>query len=973
MSRHFKLILRRPTWVALFLLLANNAYSADPANPLPADPKGLAFFEAKIRPILTEHCLSCHSTEAAAQNRLSGGLFLDSREGWAKGGDSGQAIVPGKPDASLLLKSVLYDGDINMPPKGKLPAAAIRDISQWIRMGAPDPRTGTAPIKKQTGLSVEAGKSFWSYRPIVRPKVPTVQNLAWAHNDIDRFILKRLEAKGMAPAPDADKQTLIRRVYFDLTGLPPSPEAIQDFVRDTDPKAYEKLVDRLMGSHAFAERWARHWLDISRYADSVTLRGLIYTESWRYRDYVINSIQNNIPINQIIREQIAGDLLPAQNDEVRTRNLIATTYLTLGNSNLEEQDKQQLRMDVVDEMLDVIAKGLLGQTLTCARCHDHKFDPIPTSDYYALAGILRNAKALEEDNVSKWVEVPLPMKPDLAKAIALHDAEMARLQQKIQLLKGPTNTRDNQGTGIIPPSSLPGIVVDDAMAKKVGMWQHSTFSGSYIGSGYIHDQNSEKGKKTLTFAPDLPANGLYEVRLAYSPGSSRSKSVSVTIFAAGGEKTLAIDMTKPGPIDGRFVSLGEHRFEKTGQSFVILSNEGTTGHVTADAVQFLPLDGSTTARETAPSAKPSPKSDTPSPGDFANKQQTIKELEKELRKLKSAAPKRPMAMSVVEEKKIEDARIHIRGLVSNPGPVVPRGVLQVVNAGPLTPFPKDQSGRLQLADWIVASGNPLTPRVMSNRIWTWLMGQGIVRTVDNFGTTGEAPTHPELLDFLASEFLDQGWSLKPLVRQIVLSRTYQLSSSVSESLTRLDPENRLWGRAQRKRLDAEEIRDAMFFIAGNLDRQSGGFLFPETLAADYGFTTESTRRSIYLPAFRNALPEIFEVFDFADTSMVTGKRTESTVAPQALFMLNSPFPAKQSTLAAKRDIGDWPKNTITERIQKAYINTLGRNATLSEMQIAERFLNKAETSPISSSEKHHQGLEALYHALFASADFRMLN
>lgn len=954
------------------LLLGQVVFASDPVQPVPADPKGLAFFETKIRPILTEHCLSCHSTEAAAQNRLSGGLFLDSREGWTKGGDSGPAIVPGKPDASLLLKSVLYDGDINMPPKGKLPAAAIRDISQWIRMGAPDPRKGTAPTKKQTGLSIEAGKSFWSYQPIVRPNLPIVQNPAWAQNDIDRFILKGLEAKGLATAPDADKQTLIRRVYFDLTGLPPSPEAIQDFVGDTDPKAYEKLVDRLMGSHAFAERWTRHWLDISRYADSVTLRGLIYTEAWRYRDYVMESIQNNIPLNQIIREQIAGDLLPASNDAVRTRNLIATTYLTLGNSNLEEQDKQQLRMDVVDEMLDVIGKGLLGQTITCARCHDHKFDPIPTSDYYALAGILRNAKALEEDNVSKWVEVPLPIKPDLAKAIALHDAEVAKLQKKIQLLKGNTTARDNKGNGIIPLGSLPGIVVDDAMAKKVGMWQHSTFSGNYIGSGYVHDQNSEKGKKTLTFAPDLPANGLYEVRLAYSPGSSRSKSVTVTIFAAGGEKTLAIDMTKPGPIDGRFVSLGEHRFEKTGQSFVILSNEDTTGHVTADAVQFLPLEGNTSARETVPSTKPSPNSETPSTNDLANKQQTIKDLEKELRKLKSSAPKRPMAMSVVEEKKIEDARIHIRGLVSNPGQVVPRGVLQVANAVPTKPYPKDQSGRLQLADWIVAPANPLTPRVMSNRIWTWLMGQGIVRTVDNFGTTGEAPTHPELLDFLASEFLDQGWSLKPLVRQIVLSRTYRLSSSAPESRTRTDPENRLWGRAQRKRLDAEEIRDAMLVIAGNLDPQPGGFLFPETLAADYGFTSESNRRSIYLPAFRNALPEIFEVFDFADTSMVTGKRTESTVAPQALFMLNSPFPAKQATLAAKRDIGDLPKAKITERIQKAYLKTFGRNPTASEIQIAERFLNKAVHSP-DPTKSSSQGLEALYHALFASADFRMLN
>lgn len=955
------------------LILGQVVFASDPVQPNAADPKGLAFFEARIRPILVQHCFSCHSNEAAAQNRLSGGLFLDSREGWTKGGDSGPAIVPGKPDASLLLKSILYDGDINMPPKGKLPAAAIRDISQWIRMGAPDPRKGAQPTKKQTGLSIEAGKSFWSYRPIVRPKVPTPQNSSWAHNDIDRFILNGLEAKGLKPAPDAEKQTLIRRIYFDLTGLPPSPEAIQNFVRDTDPKAYEKLVDKLMASPAFAERWTRHWLDISRYADSVTLRGLVYHEAWRYRDYVMESIQSDIPLNQIIREQIAGDLLPAANDAERTRNMVATTYLALGNSNLEEQDKQQLRMDVVDEMLDVIGKGLLGQTLTCARCHDHKFDPIPTSDYYALAGILRNAKALEEDNVSKWVEVPLPMKPELAKAIALHDAEVLKLQQKIQLLKGTTSTKTKKDQGIIPPGSLPGILVDDGMAKKVGMWQHSTFSGNYIGSGYVHDQNSEKGKKTLTFSPDLPANGVYEVRLAYSPGSSRSKSVSVTVFSAGGEKTLQIDMTKPGPIDGRFISLGEHRFEKTGQSYVLLTNEATTGHVTADAVQFLPLEGGPPNKETTPPAKPTSQDGANLQEGSLNKESTLKDLEKDLRKLKSIAPKRPKTMSVVEEKKIEDARIHIRGLVSNPGPLVPRGVLQVAQAGPMNPYPKDQSGRVQLADWIVARTNPLTPRVMSNRIWTWLMGQGIVHTVDNFGTTGDPPTHPELLDFLALEFLDQGWSLKPIVRQIVLSRTYRLSSDATESLARMDPENRLWGRAQRKRLDAEEIRDAMLVIAGNLDPQTGGPIFPETLAADYGFASDSTRRSIYLPAFRNALPEIFEVFDFADTSMVTGKRTETTIAPQALFMLNSPFPAKQSFLAAKRDLADCPTSTTTEQIQKVYTKTLGRNPTPRELAIAERFLTKAKTNSDPTPDKSLRGLEALYHALFASADFRMLN
>ncbi len=934
----------------LILLARSGSQIASGIPPSQGEAHGKVFFEAKIRPLLELHCLPCHSAEAFAKNKLKGGLFLDSREGWTRGGDSGPSLIPGSPAASLLFKALQYhQGELNMPPKGKLPPQAIRDFETWIRMGAPDPREGKI-AKKQLGMTLEKGRAFWSYRPIQRPPVPVLKNRDWALTTLDRFLLKGLEDKGLTPVGDSDKATLLRRVSFDLIGLPPTKEQLQKFVNNPDPKAFESVVDQLLGDYAFAERWARHWLDISRYGDSVTLRGFVYPQAWRYRDYVIESIHNDVPINQIIREQIAGDLLPFEKDATRSKNLIATTYLALGNTNLEEQDKGQLRMDVVDEMLDVLCKGLLGQTVTCARCHDHKFDPIPTADYYALAGIFRNAKAMEHDNVSKWIEVPLPMNPAKAMELSQHDFQVADLERQIKALKGK-----EEGKGIVPISTLPGIVIDDEKATKVGVWQHSNHSMNFIGSGYVHDQNADKGKKTLSFTAELPENGKYEVRLAYSPGTNRSSAVSVSVFSPGGEKVHTIDMTKPGPIGGLFVSLGEYHFEKSGQSFVLLSNENSKGHVTADAVMFLPVGDN---------AIPLPKQ-----GGLTRAKTTanlqIKDLEQQLKSLRANAPDRPMAMGVVEEKTIEDARIHIRGLGSNLGRPVPRGVLQVALYGKAPLFPKEKSGRLELADWIVSPQNPLTGRVMANRIWTWLMGHGIVRTVDNFGTTGEPPTHPELLDFLSMEFLDKGWSLKSLVRQIVLSRAYRLSSVASKELTKADPENRLWGRSMRKRLDAEEIRDAMLWIAGNLDPARGGPGFPKNLETDYGFLTNSKRRSIYLPAFRNSLPEILEVFDFPDTSVVMGKRNQTIVAHQALYMLNAPFPAGQANLAARLDRVKQPDLDPVRRIQSAYVRVLGHPPTLAETQVALRYFQISGDST--------QALEALYHALFASAEFRLLH
>lgn len=918
-----------------------------PTHLLADDAKDIEFFEQKIRPVLVEHCQKCHSVEADKNDKLKGQLLLDSKAGLLRGGESGPVLDLKDPAKSLLLRSMKYDGDLKMPPKGKLPDSVIADFEKWIKLGAPDPRDGQATVKRQIGMSIEEGRKFWSYLPPKESKIPTAKDANWNTSSIDRYIAAAIEAKGLAPAPLADRATLARRLYYDLVGYLPTPEEVQAYVDDRSANATEKLVDRLLASPGFGEHWGRHWLDVVRYAESVTLRGFILDEAWRYRDYVIDSFNADVPFNQFVREQIAGDLMPANDLATRRRQIIATTFLALGNTNLEEQDKKMLRMDVVDEQLDVITKGFLAQTVTCARCHDHKFDPIPTKDYYALAGILRNVKTLEHANVSKWIEVPLPVPPEDDKYFQQIELKIAELQTRIKTER--SKTASAKAGGILAIQAISGIVVDDAAAKKVGNWMHSQHSGSYIGDGYLHDKNEGKGEKTLTFQPENLPPGKYEIRLAYSAGTSRAENVPVSVMSADGEKELTIDMRKSPPIEGRYVSLGEYRFEKGGLGYVIISNESTKGHVTADAVVFIPekSDPATTSKITT------------APTD------TLKILEAELKKLQDSAAKRPKVISVVEEKQIEDARIHIRGNPHNLGELVPRGFLQVAST-PNTAtgsISTTQSGRMELAEWIGSAANPLTARVIVNRTWHWLMGAGIVRTTDNFGTTGEKPSNAELLDHLTLKLIGDGWSIKKLVRSIVLSKTYQQSTTGDPKLHAIDPENRLFGRANRKRMTGEAIRDSILRIAGELSDERGGPAFPPTLSADYSFKSNSNRRSVYLPMFRNSMPEILEVFDAADTSTVTGVRNVSTVAPQALFLMNNPFVAQQARLAADKLIG--LKRSDDEMIQRLYDATLGRSPTAGERTVVRKFLQNRSDAM--------DAWTKLFHAMFASAEFRYVN
>ncbi len=957
-------MIRRVSPVALFtVMFASLAISASAWS---AEPDGMAFFEAKIRPVLVEHCYECHSAKSKSPK---GGLLVDTKEGLLIGGDSGPSLTPGKLDESPLLDALKYE-TFKMPPSRKLPKQVIDDFEQWVKMGAPDPRAGKSVAKAK--IDVEAGRKFWAYQLPQPQKLPAVKNQGWPIDDLDHFILAKLEANQLSPAKDADRRTLIARLYYDLIGIPPSAEQIETFVSDSAPDAYERLVDKLLASSHFGERWGRHWLDVVRYGESITLRGFVLKDAWRYRDYVIESFNRDVPFDRFLIEQIAGDLLPHESLEDHRRQVVATAFLALGNTNLEEQDKKQLVMDIVDEQLDVIGKGILAQTITCARCHDHKFDPITAKDYYAMAGILKSTKTVEHSNVSKWLEMPLPMEPELEKKFKAQSDELASLQTRVKLMKAAmankaaTSDKDqDKGPMVLAVADIKGVVVDDEKATKVGEWRSSQSTKRYIGNGYLHDDNKGKGEKTLTFIPTLPNDGMYEVRLAYSTSAGRAKQVPVTIMSAEGEQVVNIDMSEEPPINDRWVSLGSYRFERVGQSFVIVSNEGTKGHVTADAVQFLPVakepDNVASATTGKNDVKPDAKADP--------RAEEVKQLEARMKEMTAELAKRPTWLGVAEDKAIGDTQIHVRGNVHNLGETVPRGFMQVAHYGKAPTISEKQSGRLELAQWLASRENPLTARVMVNRVWFWLFGEGLVRTTDNFGTTGELPSHPELLDHLTVQFVNNGWSMKQLIRTLVLSHTYRQSSTPTKPVAN-DPENRLYSHFNRRRLDAESLRDKLLWLSDSLELSPGG---PGTVeaypAADYNYEHKTVRRSVYAPAFRNSMVELLEVFDAADPSMVVGRRNQSTVAPQALYLMNHPFVIEHAERTAKRLLNEQHADDQA-RIGSAYQLLFGRDPTAREAEIAAKFVTvPTDAKPAARVRAWSQ----LVQMLICTVDFRYVD
>ncbi|WP_218933064.1 DUF1553 domain-containing protein [Roseimaritima multifibrata] len=952
----------------------------------------MEIFESKIRPALIEHCIRCHGAE-----KQQGGLRLDAAEGWKEGGDTGEAIVAGMPAASLLLTAIEYeDSGLEMPPKGILPKETIEAFREWIRLGAPDPRTVNASEgdgdnrNEKTGPpSVEEGRQFWAFQPLRHPEVPADDSDQWSATPIDRFIRRGHLAAGIQPVPDASREALLRRVSFDLTGLPPSAVEVEQFLQDESPDAYGNLVDRLLNSKAYGERWGRNWLGVVRYAESSGGgRTLLFPDAWRYRDYVIDAFNDDMPYDQFVKEQIAGDLLPAENWQDRRRQLIATAFLLLGPTNYERQDKDVLEMDVVDEQLDTLGKSMLGMTIGCARCHDHKFDPIPMKDYYAMAGILKSTKAMIHSNVSQWNKVTLPVSPEEEAEISVQQKKLDEAikvltqidkqiaEAKVALVAaGGTLEEENapRKNRSFSPDELTGLVVDNLQAELIGEWMESAHIKYFVGENYVHDQNDAFGEKRIRFRPELKQAGEYEVRIAYNSDSGRTRKAQVEIEHQGGKTLIEVNQRKTPEIDGVLHSLGRYSFDPADGPSVTLWNHAKGGGVLiGDAVVFVPVSQEEQVAEQEAVEVPASEALVMARKKLTELDAALKRQRSAVDALKAHLPRRPVAMAAVDGEDAGDIHLAIRGVVHNQGALTPRGVMQVASDQPCPEIPKGQSGRVELAEWIGDPQNPLTARVMVNRIWGWLFGDGIVSTVDNFGSMGQLPTDPELLDYLASEFISEGWSVKQLVRQMVMSRVYRLGTARSADQLAIDPDNRLHWRMDRKRLRAGDIRDALLAVSGQLDLTYGGKNMKPGTSSEYGYRFESPRRSVYVPVFRNTLPEMFEVFDFPDPNIQTGARNESTIASQALLLMNHPFVIEQSRLAAENLLQSGPSAT-EQRIDQAFRQVLGRSPSDAEMLLmGEPLVDAIDGEQASDDEKSLDRWTSLYHLLFQSVDFRYL-
>lgn len=927
--------------------------------------EGFGYFKAKVEPILVARCYECHSEEAGKQK---GGLWLDRKAAWQQGGDVGPAIVPGDVDQSLLVHSIRYlDEDLQMPPKGRIPKEEIAILEEWVAMGAPDPRDAQlAGAVRKKEIDYEAERQKWAYRSHVSPSVPTLENADWARGGIDSFLLAELENQNLNPTADAEPHALLRRVYFDLTGLPPTSAEVKAFSADPSREAFEKIVDDLLARPAFGEKWGRHWLDVARYSDSNGGdRNFTYHQAWRYRNYVIDSFNRDRSFYEFVRQQLAGDLMDAESDQERGEQMIASGFLALGPKMLTERDKEKLRLDTADEQVDTVGRAFLGLTMGCARCHDHKFDPISQVDYTAMAGIFRSTQVVMGTqngcvNVASWVEQPLPgPKGDEVK----EKVERMELAMKLVVDKQFRNKAGGKMTTDKLP--LAGVIYDEADAEKVGEWEFSDYSKNMLGDGYIHDKKESKGEKKIVFRASLPENGLYEVRLSYNGDERYANNVPITVEGWGKVDQVVLDQTKKAEVAGLFQPIGRFKFEKGGRANVIVETKGTTGYVIIDAIQFIPVEDI--------SAEAKALSDLDAEDSSAKLfAMSEKDLKSELSKLLKELYKADVAMTPRDARDAGDINLRVRGEVSQIGPVVQRNFPRVLHPEAAPEIPEGSSGRLELAEWMTSPKNALLDRVMVNRIWHHLFGRGIVKSVDNFGALGTRPTHPELLDFLAGEFRKSGGSVKAMVKRIVMSRSYQLSADETDQLAEKDPKNELFGRQNRRRLTAEEIRDSVLALSGKLKLEPGrntSLKYGVDLDKPMSYAKEQLR-TVYLPIARNNGVAELEVFDVASPDLVSGRRAETTVPTQALYLMNSDFYQTSAVAIGSKalEAGKTPE----EEIGWLYETILNRPPRDGEVERAGSFI--AEISGgVESGLELEEAYSHFAHLLLASTEFLFLD
>ncbi len=852
-----------------------SAQTAAPQTPEPSR-EGLEFFEKKIRPALAENCYACHSEKS---QRPQGGLRLDSIEAMLKGGASGQpAVVPGDAEKSLLIKAIRYaDPKLQMPMGGKLPDQTIRDFEQWVKMGAPAPRSSTAASISRSAYNFDEAKKFWSFQPVKDRPLPKVKNDAWIRSPIDRFILARLEEKGLRPVADADKRTLLRRATFDLTGLPPTPEEVDQFLQDASPNAFEKVVDRLLASPAYGEKWGRHWLDVARYADTAGDNSdYPITAAYRYRNYVIESFNADKPYDQFIREQIAGDILikhrsprvdgklpeeeedeaevpgakkssSAEIEKSRQEKIIATGYLAMSRRFGSRNKEMNL---TIDDTIDNLGKTFLGLSVSCARCHDHKFDPIPQRDYYALYGIFNSIRY-----------------------------------------------------------SFPGAEIYPHPAEMVAL------------VGGKESENFYKQQKELSEIDDAIERMKTERGVA-----ARNKKMKEAVAAGGEANNAAGKETKPSE-----AKRNNETNEKIGEK---ISGQEVKAEARKEATS-LPADYDRDINNNRMA-----QASTRMPDEVEAEWTRIRLRQSELHARYLNIPK---AYAVVEGLPA-NARIHRKGDPRSLGDEAPRGFLTILGGQQI---PKDHkgSGREFLANWITDATNPLTARVMVNRIWAYHFGKGIVQTPNDFGARGKAPTHPELLDWLTLRFIEGGWSIKRMHKLMMLSRAYQLASGDDAKNAAVDVGNDYLWRFNRRRLNAEEIRDSILMVSGVLDRSMGAeHPFPPeptwrfTQHVQFFAVYDTDRRSVYVMQQRLKKHPFFEVFDGADTNATTDNRAQSITPLQALFLMNSLLMHQQSDRFAVR-VG-MAYDTVRERIDYAFRLAYSRAARLPEIREAQNYLQQ---------------------------------
>lgn len=1086
--------------------LASSVVAAEEVA-VPQDSSAEAeFFEKKIRPLLLNRCGECHG-----EDLQEGGLRIDTHEGFFTGGDSGKLLEPGKPNESRLIQVVRYNADLKMPPKSKIPDSEIADLIKWVEAGAiwPGASASSIPAAPKKNIPSANGmeftpeqKSFWAFQPLTNPAPPAVARADLARTPLDQFVVAKLQEAKLTPAAPADRRTLIRRVTFDLTGLPPTPEEVANFVNDPAADAFEKVVDRLLATPQYGERWGRHWLDVARYADSNGLdENLAYANAYHYRDYVIKAFNQDKPYDLFLQEQLAGDLLPPSDDyHVNNERITATGFLSLGGKMLAEDDPVKMRMDIIDEQVDTIGRTFLGLTLGCARCHDHKYDPISMADYYGLAGIFHSTKTMENFSVvARWNERPVAapdvlekhqqLTAELDKQKQSRDALVAAGNQEVltrvraqaadylrsgtihwqrrQLLKQLSPLGDRRGE--LDPATLV-----DREAEKFSRGNVLVQTTAYgEGIGVILNGGPMPNFAEYDFI--LPTAGLHRVELRYAAQESRP----IRLFVDGkliradaasqvsgswnpdgqrwevlallplkeGAHTLRIErdgafphidrlLLAPASIPGAeqafLTALGEEP-EKLAPIFVqqwsaaleksatdprspfapwhalvqssrsvsaallidfsaetnrlleryrvvfaetdrlwqetLANNKDSGGLSSADREELRQILYSTQGPCGLPAA-----ADIPYGAETAAQ---LAALDQSIKQIEQQRPELPLVMAVAETEPV-NLKLHLRGNHLTLGPEVPRRFPRIFGDAGADPIQKS-SGRLELARWLTRPDHPLTARVMVNRVWGYHFGEGLVRSPDNFGLLGERPTHPELLDWLSNRFIESGWSVKSLHRLILLSSTYQQSGTKDPRIETLDPENRLWSFYPRRRLDAEAIRDGILAVCGTLDSTPGGSLLP-TPNRQYVTSTASVnpvlyqtnRRSVYLPVVRSALYEVLQAFDFADPSTPNGRRDSTTVAPQALFLMNSDFVSTQTKALAGNLLAD-TQRTEPDRIGLLYQRLLGRPPAEEELHRAEKYLvafeKAAQSKQFHPEESRLYAWQSLCRALLSTNEF----